>query len=319
MKIAILDDYQHLARRLADWSKLEQRCAIDVFDRKLADDEVAARLAPYDILSLVRERTVLPGSVISSLPNLKFIAATGPHNRTIDFSATQERGITVSCTSDMGLGGAATAELAWGLILCCLRKIPAEDRDLRRGIWQNTLGFSLYGKTLGLLGVGRIGATMARIGQAFGMRVIAWSPNLTDERAVAAGAQRVSKDTLFRESDVVSIHLVLGERSRGIVGGTELRAMKRSAYLINTARGPLVREADMIAALRDGAIAGAGLDVYDHEPLRPDHPLRALPNVILTPHLGYVTEEIMRQFYQETVENIAAFLDGTPIRILQPN
>ena len=226
----------------------------------------------------MRERTALPRSVIAQLPNLKFIAATGPHNRTIDFDATRERGITVSCTSDMGLGAAATAEMTWALILACVRNVALEDRGMRGGAWQNSLGTTLYGKTLGLIGLGRIGATMAKIGHAFGMKIVAWSPNLTDEKAAAAGAQRVAKDALFRQSDVVSLHLVLGERSRGIVALADLQMMKPSAYLINTARGPLVREADLIAALRDGLIAGAGIDVYDHEPLPQDHPLRALSN-----------------------------------------
>jgi D-3-phosphoglycerate dehydrogenase len=318
MKIAILDDYQHLALRLADWSRLKGRCSIDVFDQKLTSSEIVERLAPYQILSLVRERTAFPGAVLEQLPNLRFIAATGPHNRTIDFDVTRQRGIVVSCTTDSGYGTAATAEMAWALMLACIRGIVTEDRQMRAGAWQTGLGKLLYGKTLGLVGVGRIGTAVAKIGQAFGMAVIGWSPNLTDERAAAAGVKRVDKSRLFADSDLVSLHMVLGESSRGIVGRDELHAMRRSAYLVNTARGPLVHESALIEALREGVIAGAGLDVYDEEPLPAGHPLRGLPNVVLSPHLGYVTEEIMAQFYQETVENIAAFLDGRPIRILAP-
>jgi phosphoglycerate dehydrogenase-like enzyme len=317
MKIAILDDYQNFALRFADWSKVKERAEITVFDRHLkVPDEAARELQPFDAVVLLRERMAMPAELINRLPNLKFIAATGPHNRTIDYAAVNARGIPVSCTRAEGPGHQGTPELTFGLMLACMRHIPHEDRRMREGHWQSTVGQTLYGRRLGLLGLGRLGRRVAEIGKAFGMEVVAWSPNLTPEKAAEGGAKRVEKDELFRTSDVVSIHVVLGERSRGLVGARELGLMKPTAWLINTARGPIVDEAALLQALREKRIAGAGLDVYDEEPLPPDHPIRKLDNVVLTPHLGYVTEEVLKVFYADTVENILAWWDGKPLRLL---
>jgi D-3-phosphoglycerate dehydrogenase len=319
LKLAILDDYLHSALQISDWSRLQGRCSIQVFDRNLGlPDEAAEALAPFDILCLMRERMALPRTLLERLPNLKFVAATGPHNRTIDFSCATERGIPVSHTGVVPGGVHATPELAWGLVLATARHIAFEDRKMRQGGWQNTLGMTLHGRTLGLLGLGRIGRRMAEYGRAFGMRVIAWSQNLTEEAAAAAGATRVEKDALFKQSDVLSIHLVLSGRSTGLVGARKLALMQPSAYLINTSRGPIVDEAALLAALQENRIAGAGLDVFDQEPMADDHPFRRLDNVVLTPHLGYWTSETVRGFYDDTVEAVAAFLDGKPIRLLNP-
>jgi phosphoglycerate dehydrogenase-like enzyme len=317
-KIALLDDYQRVAFAMADWSALRARAEITAFDRHLAPDEAAAALAPFDIVCHVRERMAFPGTLIAALPNLKFIAVTGPGHRTLDLAAATARGIVVSNTVGRSDGAHATPELTLGLMLALTRRIALEDRRMRQGLWQGTLGTVLYGKTLGIVGLGRVGGRVAALARAFGMKVIAWSENLTEERAASAGATLVTKDALFRSSDIVSVHLVLSGRSRGTVGASELALMKPTAYLVNTARGPIVDEAALIDALGRGAIAGAALDVYDREPLAPDHPLRALDTVVLTPHLGYVSEEGYRAYYAETVENIQAFLDGAPIRVLNP-
>jgi D-3-phosphoglycerate dehydrogenase len=318
-RIAILDDYQNVALSLADWSGLLARCDVAVFSEPFrSTDDAADKLAGFDILCSMRERTAFPAELLSRLPRLKMIAITGGQHRTLDLAAAKRQGIVVSGTTRRGTGHHATPELAWGLILSLARHIPLEATKMRRGGWQETLGTVLSGKTLGLVGLGRLGARMVPIGRAFGMTVVAWSPNLTDARAAEAGATRVDKDELFRSSDVVSLHVVLSERSRGIVGAAELSLMKRSALLINTARGPLVDEAALLAALSSGRIAGAGLDVYDVEPLPDDHPLRKLGNVVLTPHLGYTVEELFRVFYEDTVENVTAYLDGAPIRLVEP-
>ena len=319
MRIAILDDYLRVALRMADWSALQRRCEIEVFDRPLAVPEEAARaLASFDILCTLRERMAVPRALIERLPKLKFLAITGLVHRTLDLAAATERGILVSHTEVRGSMGRSTSELAWGLILALARYIPQETQHMRTGGWQSTVGHSLYGKTLGILGPGKLGANTALVGRAFGMDVIAWSQNFTDARAAEIGVRRVDKDTLFRESDVLSIHLVLGERTRGIVSARELGLMKRTAFLVNTARGPIVDETALIAALRARAITGAALDVYDREPLSDDHPLRRLDNVLLTPHLGYCTEESYRAFYGDSIENIAAYLDGKPVRLANP-
>jgi phosphoglycerate dehydrogenase-like enzyme len=315
-RIAILDDYQHVALKMADWSRLPPECEPVVFDRNLAtEDEAARALADFDVLCLLRERMPMPRTLIERLPALKLIVVTGAHNRTLDLAAAKERGITVSHTRG-GDSQYATPELAWGLILSLMRHIPQEHQRMREGGWQETVGTALHGQTLSILGLGRLGSRMASIGRAFGMEVLAWSQNLTAERAEAAGATLVAKDELFARADVLTIHLVLGERSRGLVGAAELRRMKPSAVLVNTSRGPIVDEAALIAALERPHIRGAGLDVYDREPLPPDHPLRRLGNVVLTPHLGYVTEGTYRMFYADTVEAIAAWLAGTPVRQL---
>src|SRR3954468_15104012 len=315
-RIAILDDYQGVALAMADWSALRRDCEILVFDRNLAsEDEAATALKDFDVVCLMRERMPVPRSLIARLPKLKLLVVTGAHNRTLDLAAAKERGIVVSHTRG-GDSQYATPELAWALILACMRHLPEEHQRMREGGWQRTVGTALHGRTLAILGLGRLGSRMAAIGKAFGMELIAWSQNLTAERAAAAGAILVSKDELFARADVVTIHLVLGERSRGTVGRKELARMKPSAILVNTSRGPIVDEAALIEALRGRKIRAAGLDVYDEEPLPADHPLRRLDNVVLSPHLGYVTEGTYRAFYEDMVEDIAAWRAGAPVRVL---
>jgi phosphoglycerate dehydrogenase-like enzyme len=316
MRIAVLDDYQRVALTLADWSQLGPDAKVDVFDRNLTTiDEAAAALEGHDVICLMRERMPMPRALIERLPNLKLIIVTGARTNTIDFAATKARGITV-CHTHPGESQHATSELAWGLILACARHIPQEHQRVGTGRWQETIGTVLHGKTLGILGLGKLGSRVAAIGHAFGMEIVAWSQNLTAERAQAAGARLVPKDELFVHSDVVTIHLVLSERTRGLVGARELGLMKPAAILINTSRGPIVDEAALIDVLRGGKIRSAGLDVYDREPLPPDHPLRTLPNVVHTPHLGYVTEGAYREFYPDMVENIIAWRAGSPVRVL---
>jgi phosphoglycerate dehydrogenase-like enzyme len=317
VKIAILDDYQNLALRLADWTALQRANQITVFNRHLSQSAAAAALAPFDVICHIRERMPFPRALIEALPNLKLIVVTGRAHRTLDLDAAMERGIPV-CNTDGRPGmDAATPELTWGLILALARNIPAETADMTRGGWQTTAGVTLHGRTLGLLGLGRIGKRMTRYGLAFGMRVLSWSTNLTDEAASESGATRVSKEELFRQSDVVSVHLVLGDRSRGLVGEAELALMKPGALLINTSRGPIVQKEPLLAALHRGAIR-AGIDVYDEEPLPPDDPLRTAPNCLLTPHLGYVTEEGMRAYFEDMVADIEAYAAGRPIRLMNP-
>ena len=315
LELAILDDYQRVALSLADWGSLKDRVRITVFDRPLGAD-AATLLAPFDILCLMRERTPFPRSLIQQLPRLKFMTLTGARSPSLDLEAASERGIVVSHTGYASQQ--ATAELAWGLILASARHLPAETQAMREGRWQSTVGRVVDGKVLGLLGLGRLGSRMAAIGRAFGMEVQAWSQNLTAEKAEAAGARLVDKATLFRTSDWISIHLVLSERSRGLVGAADLELMKPDAWLINTSRGPIIDQPALLAALEAGAIGGAGLDVYDEEPLPADHPLRRAPRTILTPHLGFVTEDAYRVFYRDTVEDIAAWLAGSPIRVMNP-
>src|SRR5688572_11563034 len=317
MKIAVLDDYLHLSQTSADWSKLPPGCEVTVFDRPLKlPDEAAEVLKPFDVVSHIRERMPMPRALIERLPNLKMIAITGMYHRTLDVAAANERGIVVSHTVMRGTANKSTYELAWGLIFSVARHIPFEANAMKSGGWQHTAGVTLNGRTLGLVGLGRQGRNMVPVAKALGMNVIAWSPNLTEAIATEFGATRVDKDELFRRSDVVSLHMVLAEATRNIVAARELALMKPSAILVNTARGPLVEEQALIAALREGRIAGAGLDVYHREPLPDDDVLRTLPNVVLTPHLGYVTQEFFRVAYEDTVENIAAFAAGTPIRVL---
>ncbi|HWO10809.1 MAG TPA: D-2-hydroxyacid dehydrogenase family protein [Polyangiaceae bacterium] len=314
LHVAILDDYQRAARRLADWPSLPTGSEVKLFHDHLSDeDALVSRLAPFEVLVAMRERTPFPRSLLSRLPQLRLLVTTGMRNAAIDMAAAAGLGITVCGTEILPY---PTAELTWGLILALARQIPTEDRALRAGAWQTTLGVGLSGKTLGVLGLGRLGTQVARIGQAFGMNVMAWSPNLTAERASAAGATLVEKDALFRGADVLTIHLVLSERTRGLVGQRELLLLKRSALFINTSRGPLVDEAALLSALRARAFAGAGLDVFDVEPLPPDHPFLELPNTLLTPHLGYVTEESYRVFYTQALEDIQAYIAGQPLRVL---
>ena len=311
--VAIRDDYQRIALSMADWPSLGPAVSLQPFHERLSEHDIADRLRPFDVIVAMRERTRFPGSLLARLPALRLLVTTGRRNAAIDVAAAAARGIVVSGTRTLA---APPVELTWGLILALARHIPQEAQAMRHGAWQSTVGAGLHGKTLGILGLGRLGSEVARIGQAFGMQVAAWSQNLTREKADAAGVELVDKDTLFQRCDVVSVHLVLSERTRGIVGARELAMMKRSALLINTARGPIVDEQALIDALRRKTIAGAALDVFDEEPLPPDHPLRQLEQVVLTPHLGYVTLENYRLAYGEAVEDIRAFLDGSPVRVI---
>ena len=314
VKIAILDDYQRVARSFADWSRIEAGNEIVTFDTPFKDEaDVTAKLAEFEVLCVLRERTRFPRGVLERLPKLKLMASTGLRNAAIDMKAAAERGIVV-CGTDSG--SVATAELAVGLMLAVARSIPLEDANMRAGRWQTTVGMELHGKTLGLLGLGKLGGGVARVGAALGMKIIAWSQNLTQARCDEFGARRVEKDELFAQADVLSIHLVLSDRSRGLVGARELTMMKRSAILINTSRGPIVDEDALLKALQSGWLRGAGIDTYGTEPVPVDHPIRTCPRTVLTPHLGYVTEETYRLFYADTVDNIAAWLGGAPKRVM---
>lgn len=319
VRIAVLDDWQGLAAASADWSKLASRASLVFFERPFEGPEQAASaLAEFDILVAMRERTRFSRELIERLPRLRMIALTGGRTWTMDFAALEARGILV-CHTGGTHSTAATAELALGLLLAAARHIPAADAGMRAGRFQAGIaaGAVLEGRTLGLIGLGKIGSKMARYGQALGMRVLAWSENLTADRAAAAGAEQVGKDELLERSDAVSLHLVLSERSRGVIGAAELARMKPGAILVNTSRGPLVDEAALVARLRTGSLVAA-LDVYGEEPLPPDHRLRSLPNTVLTPHLGYCSSEVYAQFYRESIENVLAFLDGKPLRVLNP-
>lgn len=320
IRIALLDDYQGVALRMAPWDGLNgtagQEVAVEPFREPLPDEETAAaRLAPFDVVMALRERTPFPRTLLERLPNLKLLATAGMRNAAIDVEACTALGIVVCGTAG---GSRPTMEHTWGLILALLRHIPAEHQAMREGRWQHTVGIGLEGKTLGLLGLGRIGSAMAPVAHDFGMRVIAWSHNLTPERAAEAGVEAVSRDDLLARADVLSIHVRLSERTRGLLGRAELARMKPTAVLVNTSRGPIVDEAALIEALQEGAMAGAALDVYDVEPLPAAHPLRRLDNVVLTPHLGYVTEEVYRTFYGQTLENVRAWLGGAPERVVNP-
>ena len=307
-RIAILDDYQDVALSVADWSGLDGRAAITVFNDHLADtDAVIARLQPFDIVCVMRERTPMTREVIARLPRLRLIASTATRNASIDIRAAEERGVQVVHT---GYSSTPTIELTWALILASARNLVAENVSLRSGGWQLSVGDDMAGRTLGVLGLGNVGEAVARIGSAFGMKVIAWSQNLTAERAAAAGAELVAKEELFQQADIVSIHVVLSGRTRGLVGAAELGMMKPTARLVNTSRGPIVNEADLLAALRSGKIAGAAIDVFDQEPLPPDHPFRTAPNLLATPHIGYVSRGLYEVFYRDTVANIARWLDA---------
>jgi phosphoglycerate dehydrogenase-like enzyme len=315
-RVAILDDYQDVALRMADWKSLPAGTEVVAFRDHLHDtDAVAKRLAAFDVVVAMRERTAFPRVLLEALPKLRLLVTTGMRNASIDVRAATERGITVCGTSGLPY---PTAELTWGLVLALFRRIPVEDRATRDGRWQTTLGLGLNGKTLGVIGLGTLGSRVARYGRAFEMEVLAWSQNLTPERAAEGGATLVGKDELLARSDVVSIHLVLGDRTRGLIGARELGLMKRTAYLVNTSRGPIVDEAALVRALQDGTIAGAGLDVFEPEPLPLDHPFRRLPNTVITPHLGYVTEETYRIFFGHALEDVQAFLRGEPVRVLRP-
>ncbi len=313
-KIAVLDDYQGMSLQMADWSTLVRRANITVFRNHLSDPTaVVDRLRPFDVVCVMRERTPLPGSVLERLPNLRLIVSTGPTNPSIDLAAAKTLGITV-CHTRQGSG--SVAELTWALILGIMRHVVVENASVRRGGWQVSVGADVRGKTLGILGLGRIGGRVAKVARAFEMEVIAWSQNLTRERAEENGARLAGKDELFRTADIVTIHLALSDRTIGIVGAHELRLMKPTAYLVNTSRGPLVAEEALVNALRNRTIAGAALDVYGMEPLPETHPFRSLDNVLATPHIGFVTRDTYETYYRDMVEDIIAWLDGNPVRVL---
>ena len=315
LRIAVLDDYQGVALSMADWSPVGEDAEVVPFAYHLAgEDEAVRALADFDVVCMMRERMRLTGDVIARLPRLKLIIFTGPRTDAIDLEAAADRGIPV-CNTASRPGVAPAGELTWALVLACARNLPAEFANAREGRWQTTVGTELHGKVLGLLGLGSLGAVVARYGRAFGMEVIAWSQNLTDARAAEQGATRVEKDELFARSDVLSIHLKLSDRSQGLVGARELSLMKPTAMLINTSRGPIVDEAALLDALRGRRIAMAGLDVFDTEPLPADHPIRALDNAVITSHIGYVTGEAYRNFFGGMVEDIAAWRAGAPIRL----
>ncbi len=311
MKVAILDDYQNVAFKTADWSAVASRAELNVFNDHIADPAaLVERLLPFDVICVMRERTPLPREIIQRLPNLKLIASTGPRNASIDVAAAQERGIQVTGS---GYRSTPTIELTWALILASARHVVQENNAVRHGGWQTALGQELDGKVLGVLGLGNIGKQVARIGLAFGMKVIAWSQNMTRETAEAEGATLVSKSELFRQADIVTVHLILSKRTRGLVGAAELQLMKPTARLVNTSRGQIVDEGALIKVLQSRTIAGAAIDVFDEEPLPEPHPLRRLDNVLATPHIGYVSEELYRTFYGDAAASIAAWLNDLPI------
>ena len=306
--IAVLDDWQGAARRFADWSAVEARADLQVFDDHLADaDAVVARLQAFDAVCVMRERTPLPRAILERLPRLKLVVSTGSRNASIDVAAAAELGIAVEHT---GYASDPTIEFTWALILASCRHVAEESAAVRAGRWQHTVGTGLRGKTLGVLGLGRVGGAVARIGQAFGMHTVAWSPNMTPERAAEHGATSVSREALFGESDVLTLHMVLSPKTRGLVGAADLARMKPTARLVNTSRGPLVDEAALVETLRSGRIAGAAIDVYDHEPLPADHPLRTLPNVLATPHIGYVADDLYRTFHGDSVAALMRWLEA---------
>jgi phosphoglycerate dehydrogenase-like enzyme len=317
LRCAILDDYQNVALKLADWSKLkdvETKVYTDAVRR--TDADTIRDCKDFEIVVMMRERTRFPRAVIEALPKLKLLITTGAYNASIDMKACQERGITVCGTTSHGN---PTTGIAFGLMLELTRRIGWENARMKAGEhWQLTLGMDIEGKTLGLLGLGKLGARAAGVGKAFGMKAIAWSQNLTPERCKEVGVDYVTKDDLFKNSDFLSIHVQLGERNRGLVTARELGLMKKTAYLVNTSRGPIVQESALLDALKNKQIAGAGLDVFDVEPLPVDHPFRKLDNVVLTPHLGYVSQQNYERYYPDIVENIRGFLDGKPVRVIAP-
>ncbi len=314
VKVALLDDFQDVGRTLGPWQRLGEAVAVTTFTEAIKGvDELARALEPFEVIVAMRERTAFPRELIARLPKLRLIVTTGTSNAAIDRDALRDHGITL-CGTTIGL--AATLQLAWALLLAVSRHVVAEDRAIREGRWQHTIGPELDGRTLGLVGLGRIGSAMVPIARAFGMDVIAWSEHLTDVRAREAGAVRADKRELFERADFVSIHYRLSDRSRGLVSTAELAAMKPTAYLVNTSRGPIVDTDALLAALREGRIAGAGLDVYDEEPLPADHPLRSAPRTVLTPHIGYVSIGTYESWWEQIVEDVEGFLAGTPIRVI---
>ncbi len=320
LKVAILDDYSGVALESANWKALDGLAEITVFHEHMSEEEGLSALQPFDVLCTIRERMALPRRLFEQLPNLKLVTIVGRSLPNLDMAAATEQGVLV-VHSDFDRPAfqevaTATPELTWGLMIATVRHFAHEGRRIREGLWQDTAGLILKGRTLGLLGLGRIGKRMAEYGRVFEMDLIAWSQNLTSEAAASVGVRRVEKDELFAEADILSIHTVLSDRTRGLVTARELGLMKSEAYLINTSRGPIVDEAALIAALSGGRLAGAGLDVFDTEPLPVDHPFRRLDNVTVLPHLGYATRETMKAFYGDMPAAIAAYAQGTPIRVI---
>jgi len=316
VKIAVLDDYQGVAMSMADWSRVQAVAEVQVFHDHVSDPgRLVERLAPYDVLVLMRERTPLPAAVTERLPELKLVVTTGRRNASIDVEALRARGVPVCTTESIAT---STPELTWALILGLSRQLVTSVTDVRDGRWQTTIGRDLAGRTLGIVGLGRIGAKVAQVGSAFGMDVLGWGRHLTAERAEAAGATAVPLDELLRASDVVTVHVVLSDETRGLVGSREIALMRPGALLVNTSRGPVVDTDALVEALESGHLGGAALDVFDSEPLPVGHPLRSTPRLLATPHIGYVTENGYRVFYGQVVENIEAFLAGAPIRVMSP-
>jgi len=314
LRVAILDDYQQVALTMADWSRLPSHLQIEVFSQHMSThSEILSSLQGFDVICIMRERTAFTRDIFDGLGKLKLLITSGAKNTSIDLQAACDHGVTVCGTHSPGH---AASELAWALIMALYRQIVAEDKSIREGLWQTTLGRDLKGQTLGIIGLGRHGSNIAKFGNAFGMRLLAWSQNLDEVTCREQNVSLVDKETLLAEADVISIHLKMGQRYRGLIDAKALAMMKPTAYLVNTSRGPIINEADLINAIKKGQIAGAGLDVYDQEPLPQDHPLRSLPNTLLTSHVGFVTEQTYRVFYGEMVESILAWLDGKPVRVL---
>jgi phosphoglycerate dehydrogenase-like enzyme len=319
-KVGVLNDYQGVASSMADWSEAMALAEVDFLDEVYRDEDHAAEaLADYDVLCLMRERLPFPASQFEKLPNLRCLVTAGEFNRAVDLEAASRHGVLVSGTSN-GIGRLVTAELTWGLIIAAARNIIVEDRAVQAGVWQTKVGFALHGKTLGIIGLGGVGRYLARYGHAFDMDVIAWSRNLTEEKALEDQVRRVDKEELLRRSDIVSVNMVLSDATKGLIDAEALALMKPTAILVNTSRGPLVDEGALVEALREERIGGAVLDVYDKEPLAGDHALREFPDrVILSPHMGYVTREVYEEFYGETARSLSSYLRGEPIRVLNPD
>ena len=313
MRIGILDDYLDIVLTSADWSALPDDCEVEVFNKNIPPEQAAQTLGKFDVLVATRERMPFPASVLERLPNLKLLVTTGMNNRAIDLAACKRCGIVVCGTPSMD---GSTLELTWALVLGLAKHIPLNDNTMKSGGWQAALGMSLYGKTLGVVGLGKIGSGSAAMGKLLRMEVLAWSPNLTPARAAEQGVAAVDKKTLFAKSDIIVVHMVLSERTQGLIGKAEFDVMKPTALLVNTSRGPLIDEKAILAALNGGKIGGAGLDVYWQEPLPADHPIRSARNVLLTGHMGYNTAEKAAKVYPEAIENILAFRSGKPIRVL---
>lgn len=314
MRVAVLDDYLSVAKGLADWDSL--KAEVTFFNAFIQPEKMATTLAPFEVVVAMRERSAFPAELIEALPNLKLLVTTGLRNNSIDLDACRKRGVVVSGSPGDPLSTGATAELSWALLLALFKQIPKEDANMRNGLWQTSMPPTLQGKRLGLLGVGNLGGKVGRVGKAFGMDVVAWSPNLTEARAAEAGVTLVSKEELFKTSDAISVHIVLSERTKGIVDAACIQAMKPTAYLVNTSRAGLVDLDALKKALEQGKIGGAGLDVYESEPVLADDPWRKVPRTVLTPHLGYATPENFAVFYKNVLANIVAWAAGAPTRVL---